>query len=409
MGKNKDRLNQKSIPWADSILDQVMNLPPAGGEDLTDTVAEQTTAVEELMKVVSRKIAMNNGEGQYVWKKYAMTELPDGYTYLPHITSTGSQYFDTGIVADANTKVRIKFGSMGYPGSGTYCLFGSAWGDFAMLYTSSSAITWYGGSAATVNINSGMNDVVVTGDSITINGVTTQLTTKSTYPNKNLCILNTGDNANGSGAWRGYVDNQLIQIYSGDALVRNYVGAKNSSGAIGFYDLVNNTFTVSASGTNFVEGTNYETFGDFVGYVVSSDEATYPNGGEKDGYWYELVKDELRPEMLGFTKMAVDKFTFTSRVVGSTALNHSLGEFPEMYILVSDNQSTVNYDMRKAAGICGSQSSIKSARGGYIMYYNGELRYGSAGSSTDASVIRVGESSACYFTAGVEYTLYTFA
>lgn len=70
MGKNKDRLNQKSIPWADSILEQVINLPAAGGEDLQSTAEAQTLAVENLLKMVNRKVAENRGEGQYVWKKY---------------------------------------------------------------------------------------------------------------------------------------------------------------------------------------------------------------------------------------------------------------------------------------------------------------------------------------------------
>lgn len=94
MGKNKDRLNQKSIPWADSILDQVMNLPPAGGEDLQSTTEAQTTAVEELMKMVSRKIAMNNGEGQYVWKKLTA----EGGDFIDFVVSNGESDYPNGAV-----------------------------------------------------------------------------------------------------------------------------------------------------------------------------------------------------------------------------------------------------------------------------------------------------------------------
>lgn len=59
-----------TFPAKTLLKDGLQIINGVNGEDLTDTVADQTTAVEELMKMVSRKIAMNNGEGQYVWKKY---------------------------------------------------------------------------------------------------------------------------------------------------------------------------------------------------------------------------------------------------------------------------------------------------------------------------------------------------
>lgn len=71
MGKNKDRLLTKSIPWADSILEQVINLPAAGGEDLQPTAEAQVVAVENLLKMVNRKVSESKNEGLYVWKKSA--------------------------------------------------------------------------------------------------------------------------------------------------------------------------------------------------------------------------------------------------------------------------------------------------------------------------------------------------
>ena len=35
--------------------------------------------------------------------------LPSGYTRLEYIESTGTQYIDTGVVPDANTKVECDF------------------------------------------------------------------------------------------------------------------------------------------------------------------------------------------------------------------------------------------------------------------------------------------------------------
>lgn len=39
------------------------------GEDLTETASSQTAAVNALLTMVKRKVAENNGEGQFVWKK----------------------------------------------------------------------------------------------------------------------------------------------------------------------------------------------------------------------------------------------------------------------------------------------------------------------------------------------------
>lgn len=94
MGKNKDRLNQKSIPWADSILEQVINLPAAGGEDLQSTAEEQVLAVENLLKMVNRKVAENRGEGDYVWKKLTA----EGGEFVDFVVSSDTEAFPDGEV-----------------------------------------------------------------------------------------------------------------------------------------------------------------------------------------------------------------------------------------------------------------------------------------------------------------------
>ena len=83
-----------TFPAKTLLKDGLQIVNGVNGEDLTDTVADQTTAVEELMKMVSRKIAMNNGEGQYVWKK---------------LTAEGGDFIDFVVSADTGA----------YPNGGT--------------------------------------------------------------------------------------------------------------------------------------------------------------------------------------------------------------------------------------------------------------------------------------------------
>lgn len=169
------------------------------------------------------------------------------------------------------------------------------------------------------------------------------------------------------------------------------------------------TFTVSYTGTK-----TYTTETEIVDYVVADDESAYPDGAVQDGYWYELVEEGLTPEMLGFTKMAIDKFTFSTRTAGNTPLNHSLAELPKFYILMSENNSTTDYDIISASGECGytgtSTSSYSST--GATRFVRAatpdKVGKGTGGSTTNSDTIIIGES-VSKFTAGIEYTLITMA
>lgn len=69
-----------------------------------------------------------------------------------------------------------------------------------------------------------------------------------------------------------------------------------------------------------------------VGYVVSDNESAYPDGGVKDGYWYEKFKSF----MFGLTKEAHGTFTFTTDTSGYT-LEHNLGTRPKLVIIYTDD------------------------------------------------------------------------
>ena len=66
--------------------------------------------------------------------------------------------------------------------------------------------------------------------------------------------------------------------------------------------------------------------GDFVDFVVSDSESAYPDGGEKDGYWYEKVVE-------GVAGIDYGEVTLASAVT-SVTVNHSLGVVPSWVALV---------------------------------------------------------------------------
>lgn len=68
--------------------------------------------------------------------------------------------------------------------------------------------------------------------------------------------------------------------------------------------------------------------GDFISLVISDKVGAYPDGGEKDGYWYEMVKELDLARIFGYSKYAIDKFALSSTKSPIT-INHSLGELPK--------------------------------------------------------------------------------
>lgn len=77
----------------------------------------------------------------------------------------------------------------------------------------------------------------------------------------------------------------------------------------------------------------------FLDYIVSDKETAYPDGGEKDGYYYEKVGvsfAELVSEIIGTDIKLVHKETVTL-TSDNTALPHTYGKIPSKYIVFADD------------------------------------------------------------------------
>ena len=82
---------------------------------------------------------------------------------------------------------------------------------------------------------------------------------------------------------------------------------------------------------------------EFLDYIVSDKETAYPDGGEKDGYWYERVGEGLDIDLskLGCTKFEQGSFTPSSDEISIT-VPHSLGVYPK-FVLVYAPSVTSGY------------------------------------------------------------------
>ena len=154
--------------------------------------------------------------------------------------------------------------------------------------------------------------------------------------------------------------------------------------------------------------------GEFVDFVVSDIETTYPNGGMQDGYWYEMVEEGVDIYgFAGYTKMAVDYITYSSKQASTVKHAHSLGVNPKAGMILALDAVTENDGVTFA--ICSLNNANGSAALSSMRYLNSNTGFWTSVnaacpgfSSTD---IQFGNNqwTSYYFIAGVKYLLLTWA
>ena len=202
------------------------------------------------------------GSLSYV-KAFGGTEqrnLPDGYTALEYIESTGTQYIDTGVAGNTYTDVnmRVKLGAI----SGGF-LFGTdtlSKGNRGIQASSDKLFLSYGGrefggSYIYSNVIYDLKTHYQSGQStITLDNslyVTNTSTAGTIVSNNNLFLFARNSTGNvGAQSMTLY----SAQIYNGSTLVRDFVPAKNSSGVVGMYDTVSGQFFTNQGTGDFVAG-----------------------------------------------------------------------------------------------------------------------------------------------------------
>lgn len=160
--------------------------------------------------------------------------------------------------------------------------------------------------------------------------------------------------------------------------------------------------------------------GTFIEFVISDDSTAYPDGGTKDGFWFELVKEGIDFSNTAVKKIAVDKFTMAADTAGSSGIkiNHSLGELPRAAVIIGEITKCANTNsnyfnvhtcvMINLSNKHGAQISI-----GYN-YQNTEKRVALASDSawsnpSETQVQYYDGSSYTILPAGIEFTLITMA
>ena len=372
----------------------------------------------DLQSILSTVLGLPTQEscktGQYVWKYKdgkVKDELPSGYTRIGHIVSDGRQWIDTGVIpnssnfsikslirSNAETSAENWFVTIGHDktsGAAAFLQFGTNASLFEIHLTN----VFVEGTTAANNNDIEVN-FSVSGTTATLSGDATHTVTNSnlssgTYRSKSICICD--------GSWRTYG----VQITVAGTIVRNLVPAKNSSGIVGLYDTIGNTFYTSSGTGQFTEGS--DPFWTFAGYAVDNVENKYPDGGTQNGKWYEYFINGLPLETFGCTKYAIDKFSFSADTSLSTTIYHNLGTTPTRAFIIGDVTSS-GYSER---GYLIDSYYTKSYGSNCYYYYCvwesfiKSTKYAVSNWVLSDNTVKQGGS--CYYRAGVEYTLITMA
>lgn len=271
-GANPLTIGQAGVafPANTLFLEDFDILNGVNGEDLTDTVADQTTAVEELMKMVNRKIAMNNGEGQYVWKKSEYEQVLASEIIVTQIQGGG---IDACIIKFSSDKIDFS------------TIDNSFFVGMKLTYTGPRVVNLYANNVA-------------------------------------------GFESSTSGhSWTWNPSTQQMSF--------SFTGSSNVTWAI----------------------TSPASFGvkNITGYVVSNDAEAYPDGGEQDGYWYELMS----------TSSGIDfgKVTLTATATNIT-VQHNLKVAPSQAILIELGDFTNSTARTSFAIDNGKSELVQSTNGG---------------------------------------------
>ena len=189
-----------------------------------------------------------------------LRKLPEGYTQLEYIESTGSQYIDTGICPNQSTRLDMRFTLLsGFPNKTE--IFGarnSAEYFELLFYESGSMYLQFGTQLPYKSFVVGDFNISLR-DGILYDGNTGSLlldaSAAGSFSITQTLYLFAMHNASGGVERQTKARISDCKIYrDGINLDRDFIPVKNSSGEVGLFDMVTMTFYGDASGVGFVAG-----------------------------------------------------------------------------------------------------------------------------------------------------------
>lgn len=192
-----------------------------------------------------------------------VARLPDGYTELTYIQSSGTQYIDTGFKPNQDTRIVGDMQFLNNTSGNPASLFGYRQSQSTQRYEffqyNNLLYSPYNTSAgSTISMTTNKMSIDKNKGTTLVNGSALSTITYANFQcagNMYLFALNNnGSVANVNGNKRIY----SCQIYDNGTLKRNFVPCKNPSGVVGMYDVVNNVFYQNSGTGTFTAGDEWQ-------------------------------------------------------------------------------------------------------------------------------------------------------
>lgn len=219
----------------------------------------------------------NSGTGVFIDGPLTSVSLPSGYRRLEYIQSSGTQYINTNVKPNQNTRVFLDFEpTAAY--SSIVGIFGvrdtnSATSPNQFVFWNNGASTFrtdYFGTNKTMTVSTLLTrQQVDKNENITTIGSVSATNTASTGQcTNNLYLFCT--NAAGTSNYFSKYKFYSCQIYDNGTLVRDYIPCQTTSGEIGLWDDVNSVFYGNAGTGTFIAGPFIDIKTTFNGYIKTS-------------------------------------------------------------------------------------------------------------------------------------------
>jgi len=189
------------------------------------------------------------------YKKYKLIRiLPLGYKQLEYIESTGTQYIDTGVKSNSNIKLDGEF----YGEYSDVCWYGGRNLNYIGIYNYNGRFDWlyYNGTGNSIVVNPDTNEwhTVSHSKKLYIDDELIYEYGDVEYTTDYNIYIFAGNNSNVNWS-NSSIRIKIIKIYENNIIIRNFIPAqRDSDGAIGLYDSVNDVFYENAGTGEFVAG-----------------------------------------------------------------------------------------------------------------------------------------------------------
>ena len=246
------------------------------GNIVRDFVPCISNGVVGLYDKINRTFYGNSGSGSFI------AGTKGGYQKLEYIEGTGTQYINTGICADNNTRIVIKaYSTAGYSVYGSN-QSGAQFNLTATTSTNPGQMYFYwgsGGKSATVTYLSQVHTFEQDKNVCKIDGTTIHTYSNATWTGTHPLYLFARNNNNAVNDIGGTVRIYSCQIYKSGSLIRDYVPAVNGAGQVGLYDNVTKAFYLNAGSGNFNAGPALKSAPVYNRWIQTSDPTATATAG----------------------------------------------------------------------------------------------------------------------------------